>query len=79
MNSVPWLFCFPAIQEVGVRSFPYRGGGEVLAAALTKYVDTDLGERGPLYWDHNGARAVLYDRWKLVTEDPKRISEWCSW
>ena len=61
---------YPA-ERLGVATQPLRGRS--FAAALTEGADADLGERGPLYWDHDGARAVLFDSWKLVTEGPQRV------
>ena len=61
---------YPA-ERLGVATQPLRGRS--FAAALTEGADADLGERGPLYWDHGGARAVLFDSWKLVTEGPQRV------
>lgn len=71
-NHQPWHFIdvLPTLASVGGAKAPAAATGENLAAMLAgKRVS-----RGPLFWEHEGSRAVREGKWKITAVYPK--GEW---
>ena len=77
-NEVGHIIDFmPTFAELAGASYPTEyDGREVLPMEGRSLVPAleggTLGERGPLFWEFGGCRAVREGRWKLVTQGPER-------
>ena len=74
-SPIQFIDVLPTFAELAAAQYPreYKGGsiqpaeGESFLPALT---DASWRRENPLYWEHEGNRAVRLDDWKLVSKHP---------